>query len=296
MKVSFPLLLVLLLQSPVLPVEGDDLLTYRQEYHGEIQADTTVSVSELERYPARGLILSLAIPGAGQWYAGAKKKSLIYVGMELAGIAAWYQFKKRGESLVAEYEDFADKHWSLQSWVDWAPYLYAQGPEYHDVIIDGTHHLKIILESGVIVSSDTLAPPGWTGDLSKVNVIRNSEYYENIGKYDQFVSGWDDIFDENSNPAWEVQHKDVGDTVEVIIMTENRRKYLNIRKDSNGALQLAGYAVSVIMLNHVVSAIDAFLETRRGNRASPPIGMSVRPLYGAVSSYGIRGISFSISW
>lgn len=272
------------------------VLTVVSISHGQTQPDTTKLVAESVMYPARALVLSLAIPGAGQWYAGSKKKALIFASLEVAGILAWYQFRQNGEQLALDYQDFADEHWALKSWVEWAPYLYAQGEEYHDVIIDGTHHLMIILEDNSIVSSDTLASPEWEGNLDQVEVIRSSEFYENVGKYDQFVTGWDDLFGKTGEPAWRLVEKDVGDTAEVIIMTDNKQKYLNLRKDSNRAFQLAGYVVSAIMFNHVISAIDAFLETRRRTLPTPEVDMSIRPLYSPDSRFGVGGIALSIHW
>lgn len=303
MRFFSSILLIASLFSTMDGGDGSKLLHYRPEFHGPLfsvqdqtETDTSAIVPGNERYPARGLILSLVLPGAGQWYAGARKKALIFAGMEAAGLLAWYQFRKRGDDLQLDFEKFADEHWGLKSWVELAPYFYALGEEYHDVIIDGTHYLRINLGNDVIVSSDTLAPPEWEGNIDEITVIRNSEFYENIGKYDQFISGWDDIFDDNGEKAWKLEYKDVGDTVEVIIMTDNKQKYLNLRKKSNRTFQMAGYAVSAIMLNHMISAIDAFWETRRRTIRSPEIDTSVRLLFSPYSRFGVGGISFSISW
>ena len=294
------LVMTLLMVCVCVKVNGSKLIPYYPQFHGSLftfqNLSETVSsdtIPDTEVYPARGLVLSLAIPGAGQWYAGAKKKALIFAGMETAGLFLWYQMKKRGEDLQYDFEDFADEHWDLKSWVDVTPYLYAQGEEYRDIVIDGTHHLRIIVEENIL-SSDTLA--SWQGNLDEVDVIRDLEFYENIGKYDQFVSGWDDIFDENGRDAWKLKYKDVGDTTEVIVMTKNKKKYLNIRRDSNTAFRSANYIVSAIMLNHVISAIDAFWETRRQMMGSTPLDISVRPLFTPYSRFGVGGISFSVSW
>lgn len=298
-------------------INGSKLLSYHPEFHGSLtavqgQSDKDSSFQSLvpnepfsfemipetgvsRLSPAKGLILSLAIPGAGQWYAGVKKKALISTGVEVAGLFVWYLLKKQGEDLRINFEQFADEHWDLKSWVEWSPYLYAQGEEYQAIKIDGTHHLRIILEDNII-SSDTLASPLWEGDLNEIDVIRDIEFYEIIGKYDQFVSGWDDIFNENGGEEWELKNKDVGEKTEVIIMTKNKKKYLNLRKDSTTAFQMASYVVSAIMLNHAISAIDAFWETRRRLVGSPNLDTSVRLLFTPYSRFGVGGISFSISW
>ena len=47
-------------------------------------------------------------------------------------------------------------------------------------------------------------------------VIRDRDFYENIGKYDQFVGGWSDV---STNWYWE--EKDVGDSTEIVIKTSS---------------------------------------------------------------------------
>lgn len=270
------------------------LLEYRPRYHGgmlfqnEAVADSAEDDSSVIKYPARGLVMSLTVPGLGQLYAGSKKKAVLFVALELAGWATWRQMVVRGDDQLSSYEGFADEHWDLFQWWQRTSLLTSK---YPDVACQGTHHLRILLPGEAVVTSDSLCS-GW---IEGATVIANHEFYENVGKYDQFVAGWDDLFDDDGNPAWWEKEKSVGDSVEVLVMTERRDKYLSMRQEYNRLLQVASYAVSAIMFNHLVSAIDAFRETNRRWR-TPKIETSVGLMFSPVARRGVGGIALTVEW
>lgn len=255
-----------------------------------LQQDSTVATpTAVTAYPARALMLSLAVPGTGQWYAGSTRRAAVFGAMELAAWSAWRQLLARGEDAKKSFQRFADTHWDVEDWIDRVPLL---NSEFPDVAIEGTHHLRLLLPDQSIVSSDTLSS-GW---IEGASVIRDRDFYENIGKYDQFVAGWDDLFDIEGQPAWWIQEKDVGDTTETIVMTGRRKKFLGQRADHNRLLQFASYAISAIMFNHLVSGIDAAVQVRRRfgipARVHPSIGLLISPR----DRIAVRGVSLSVVW
>jgi hypothetical protein len=249
----------------------------------QIKVDSTI-------YPARGLILSMAIPGMGEWYAGAKKKALFFVGMEVAAWMSWRSFTKSGERIETEYELFANENWNLYQWWLRTPWLTSS---YGDVVCEGTHHLKLFLPGQTAtISSDSLCGWDW---IEGVEVVKDHEFYENIGKYDQFVAGWSDLFKEDGNNGWWEKEKSVGDSVEILVMTDLKNNYLDQRADSNDAFRLATYTVSAIMFNHLISAFDAFIETRRrllAPNTESALGLTFSPF----ARSGVGGISLAIRW
>lgn len=279
-----------------------DFGTYRPEFHRHlllsrtvVDTDTVEVEEEFYKYPARSLILSLAIPGAGQWYAGSKMKALMFAAFEVGSWAAWYHMKHRGKDLRIDFEKYANLHWSLVDWVSYSEILREYKPDiYGDVDILGTHHLWIILADGSRLPSDTLA----SGEIDPqdVQVQKDSEFYENIGKYDQFVAGWDDTGLSHGDTLWWDYKKDVGESIETIVMTKHREKYLNMREDHNIALKWAGYAVSAIMFNHVISALEAAWETRKQSHKQKKVETSLGLLYSPYSRFGVGGIRLSLSW
>jgi hypothetical protein len=167
-------------------------------------------------------------------------------------------------------------------------------PEY-GISAMGSHDIQILLPGGSIIGSneDTNGDsiPDWTSyDVDSIDVIRDRDFYENIGKYNQFVGGWDDI-----DEYW-VEAKSVGDSTEWLIMTVNRDSYLDLREEHNRYLQLAAYSVSAIMFNHIISAVDAVWETRRRSTRPDKVEASLKPTFSPSSKFGIGGFSLSLRW
>jgi hypothetical protein len=117
---------------------------------------------------------------------------------------------------------------------------------------------------------------------------KNHEYYENIGKYNQFFSGWDDA--DPNNP--DIKETKSGTP---IARSPHRSKYLHMRAEANRFKQVASYAISAVMFNHVVSAVDAIFSTTRWNRAH--VGrISGQVWYDPTNRYGLGGIRLSFAW
>ena len=287
---------MLILIAPLFS-SGSKLLNYESRFHGplpliqlEAEMDSTQAEADSNIYPARGLILSMAVPGMGEWYAGAKKKAIFFVGLEVAAWMSWRSFSKRGESIETEYEHFADDNWDLYQWWLRTPWLTSS---YGDVVCEGTHHLNLFLPGQTAtISSDSLCGRDW---IEGVEVVRDHEFYENIGKYDQFVSGWSDLFKEDGSNGWWEKEKSVGDSVEILVMTDFKNNYLDQRAESNDAYRLATYTVTAIMFNHLVSAFDAFIETRR-RLLKPNTESAMGLTFSPFARSGIGGISLAIRW
>jgi len=213
-----------------------------------------------EKSPGRAFLLSAVVPGAGELYAGAKWRALGFFGLEALGWYGWYNRKSRGEELEEEYKEFANNHWRLQDYINFMDaheycgveghHLYLSwqvNDEYHSILLDNNFKERVTQEEGVFGTnavesflSDSLG----TGSLAPV---RSRDYYENIGKYHQFACGWDDFFDVN-NP---------NDTT--LTISDNRDDYLTQRKDSNASLKAATKFITVVMFNHLFSALHAQL-------------------------------------
>jgi hypothetical protein len=123
--------------------------------------------------------------------------------------------------------------------------------------------------------------------MSHVIIRKSSEYYENIGKYNQFFSGWDDA--DPANPK--IEKTKTGD----IAWSANRRAYVNMRGEANRLKSLATYAVSAILFNHVVSATDALFSASRWNR-SHAVKIGGRLIRDLDQVSGFKGVEVSIRW
>ena len=143
------------------------------------------------------------------------------------------------------------------------------------------------------VSSDSLdAHPEWfySGDIV---VVRDRHFYENIGKYDQFVGGWNDAAD-----AWYWEEKDVGDSIEIVIKTPMKQDFIDQRYESNRMLSAAKYSITVLMFNHVISGIESVWTNQRKasekKKKQASIKTKLNLVYDPSMSLGVGGLKFSI--
>jgi len=173
--------------------------------------------------PGRAALMSLLLPGWGQvaqgrrWGWGSMAAEAL-----LAGAGIWAHAE--GIDRRADYQRFADLHWGrarYQDWVTGYPALTGEAWPYD-------HH--------------TLPPPGEEGH----------DYYEMIGKYDQFAPGWDDWTPEADRP-W------LGDS-------PHRRDYLVQRRDANRYLKGALTAGGLVFLNHALTSLEALIWGRAQQR------------------------------
>ena len=258
-------------------------------------------------YPARPMLYSLILPGVGQWYNKSPAWKIgLFAGIEVASIFSGLQWRKKAEDIRLQYEIFADQNWDLETWV--FNTLNTPIGNYADVHINGTHKIILVLSGslaeqyGNYVSSDSLENNAHWVYTGEVNVLRDRDFYENIGKYDQFVGGWTDCYDPSdiqyTFPQWFEVEKDVGDSTEIIISTPNKQDYVGQRARSNDYLNMAKYAVSAVMFNHVISALEAVWSTQIRNRPTKEqkVQTNVGLLYNQHAKYGVGGIAISLHW
>jgi len=230
-------------------------------------------------------VASLIIPGFGQYLNFSPWwKVALFTGIEVAGIAGYFAWKNEADDKTQEYENWADEHWKAQRWVSDSSILLndivsSGHTEVDDVRIDGSHDLTIVV-NGKYESSHILL----TNPNLEYTVIRDFDYYEGIGKYDQFVAGWDDAITD-----WEIVIKQITDGKnELIVMTPNKRKYLEIRDESNKFYKRAKIAATTLLINHLISALDVLLFSKFNSELSIEMDVSQE----LNSDYAIKGISF----
>ncbi len=180
--------------------------------------------------PMKAFVYSLVLPGAGQLYTGSKLKAVAFFGLEVLSWSGYILYHGKGDDKTGIYEAFADAHWSE---IRYGDFLYLNwGVRDDDSVYDDlgypyfTHHLP-----------DT----------------KTQQYYEMIGKYDQFVFGWDDT----DLPP------DSGNLSRAYLA--NRHHYEGLRHDANVMYGRATASLVVVMVNHIISGAEAALAARRHN-------------------------------
>jgi len=218
---------------------------------------TSVGSAQLKS-PGKALLLSAALPGAGEFYVGAKKRAIGFLALEAASWAWYFTQHSSGKDKEDEYMDFAVDEWSEEHYLDWYSHWedwYDARKGENDPPFDRifTHHL-----------------PGQ----------KNEDYYEMIGKYDQFAYGWigdpQDYLPGDFAPNDSLLGYDFTDQYTTYHIcrgvdataTEDRDLYVNLRGDANDLLKRATWGVSASLFNHVISALDAALAAKAFNRRS----------------------------
>ena len=214
---------------------------------GGVTASASGSTEE-KKNPGKALMLSAIFPGAGELYAGATLRSALFFAIE---VGCWYgavSYAQRGNDKTDEFEAFADDHWresiyrtlEYQAAIDENARKGYQGTENDWNTLTWSEKIDYL-------------PGNFTHELPDE---REQQYYENVGKYlTQFGFGWDDESGDNPNTQY------LWDGT-----SPRANLYVDMRYDANNLLDASSTFFSIIMVNHVVSALDAGFVVRNNNR------------------------------
>lgn len=197
--------------------------------------------------PRRAFLLSAMLPGAGEFYAGATKRAIGFFGVEALALGAYFTWKGKGDDIEQEFRSVANASWDPVAYLEWRTSTRAS--RYSSI----THALpcsSFVAGGGDIKSS-----------LKDCSGRQTQQYYELLGKYNQFIAGWDDVVRTDSKSP--VQPTDI-DSVESF-SSQKRFKYEDQRNDSNVYLKRASNILGLILVNHALSAIDAARAARLHN-------------------------------
>ena len=241
----------------ILSEEGQAFLVGLRAVEGDADPEPTPmprTETRKGKSSKRAFLLSALVPGLGEWYAGSKKRALAFFGAEAALVGMWAAWKGKGNDLEEEFRAVADEHWDPEEYIAWRESTISNNSsithalpcssEVRDVYIPARREWINMSQSGGLGSA------AFGGCASS----QIQQYYELLGKYDQFVAGWKDLRRGGStgNP---VEWTEV-DSVENF-HSERRLRYEDDRDESNRFLKRASTISGVILINHVISAIDA---------------------------------------
>jgi len=198
--------------------------------------------------PMLAAALSAAVPGAGEFYSGSWIKGTVFLAIEVAAWVGYKHYTDKGNDLRTTFRHYADTHWFKLGENPANPSL---GYDPNDPTVPSTHGLP---ES------------------------KTQQYYEMIGKYDQFEKGWDD---------WSK-----GVLVRPDI-TPHRDYYESMRHDHNDQLINASRCTMAALTNHLLSAVDAAWTVHRHNRS---IRAALRTDVIMAQSEAVPALSLRMAW
>ncbi len=236
-----------------LPVTGDITLDFfglrdlsgGPHLAGE-QAPGAVAGDRKSPWIAGGL--SLLLPGAGEIYDESYWKSALFLAVEAGAWILAYSWDKQGDRQTDSFQDFANAHWSVVQYAQFAQDKLTDPKVTYKWLKPGTegqapwdrvdwNELNRMERDIAGYYSHTLPPHG------------DQQYYEEIGKYPQYNQGWND-----ANLSLSPDYATVKGN-----LTPNDLFYALERGKANTYYEHATLFVSVAIINHLVSSIDAAL-------------------------------------
>ena len=180
------------------------------------------------------MLASLVLPGAGEALGGHKRG---YV-MMAVDIFSWTQVSKYhqdGEDYSDAYYEFADAHYTDANLV----------LAYNRNTVDPRAGLGLDYIPNAPTINDESELDGWVdGEGNEIPGLPlyvtkeddRREYYENLGKWDQFIFGWDDFIRPDSPPPGidYVSDGSISDLRQPWV-SYNRETYRTMRADANDA-------------------------------------------------------------
>jgi hypothetical protein len=206
----------------------------------------------------KAFAMSLVVPGAGQFYTGSKIKAGTFFAADALLWTGYLIYRGKGNDKESEYMKYADDKYTPSDYFTWWDGL-------SQAVQDSFSHR---------IHENPNDPEG---------AVRNHEYYENIGKYDQFQLGWDDI----NTPPPPVP----GGTP---VLSEFRRTYLDMRKQANDYFSNASTMAMVSIANHLISAFDAAIGAKKYNRGTRQYSLQLKSknIDGKVAPFLVAEVKF----
>ncbi|MCX6831186.1 MAG: DUF5683 domain-containing protein [candidate division Zixibacteria bacterium] len=208
-------------------IQQDELKTYRQlqEWTGAKFAAsefedfpmTSDLLNTSYRSPSKAFLYSMMIPGGGQLYNHSTFKAGLFMAVEVASWADWLLNHQQGQKKTDDYNNFADREWSAERYTNWL-----------------IETIGIVSDTAEFIRNDSTMR--FTHHLP---ATKTQQYYEMIGKYDQFRYGWSDtdyLIGKDNSPL--------------------RKQYLSDRATANSYFTKAKTGAIIAIANHLLSAFS----------------------------------------
>lgn len=218
------------------------LVTYEELMHARSAAEQPAERPGSGKKIALAMLASAILPGAGEVYVWTDTRKLGHLLRAPVFMALdayfWYSYDynhDKGKEIKAEYEAFCDAHWSEERFLQLHPYCAGIGGcdswEQYNEEAKGDYWYFVYIP----------------------RELDREEYYENCGKYDAFAFGWDD---------WD------GDYDNFRPWTPNRTAYWAMRSESDDYLVKGDQFIMLLIINRVVSMLDAGWLAYRASRGA----------------------------
>ena len=272
----------------------------RRDLLGPVKVSKVHGIDEMKgRYknPRKALFLSLLVPGAGQMYVGGSTATYVrggvYIALEVLMWSGWGYFSiYKYNDQVKKYKRFAKDHYSIGRYEVAMRNLYNAGGKlysnefnnrymgtrksfceaiYGDAGNAGCYHENALYEGdsrhlGLFGDKDVMLGDEMNAfsKETKRDFNKESELFQLLSE-DAYVLGWEDaesaiVSDLNlETPNSETASLSKSGS-------DYQRKYRSMRRDANDYADMQAWFIGGLILNHIVSAVDAALTANAHNK------------------------------
>jgi hypothetical protein len=244
-------------------------------------------VKENKYSPLAVGLYSAVVPGAGQFYTKTYWQSAAFFGAEVLSWVVYAAYYSKGNRQTDAFQNYADEHWSVVRYADWIQINYSESiyinPDQSLKPWERVHWDELNLAEGKIGALTDAQGKTYTGFSHPLAPYGDQQYYEMIGKYSQFGSGWDDAA---SFQAGGFTKADVVANNGIGNVSPRFLEYRDMRSKANSFYNIATTVSYIIVVNHVFSALEAALNTSKINHRLQLQGhIQSRVIYGTMVEF-----------
>jgi len=250
------------------------------------------------------VLFSALLPGAGQLYRG-QKRGFAYIAAEVVGVTAWAFFKNEGNNKRDEYIDFARVN-SRETVATYDPWWGLIQNRIHPELVgdwDYYEHMSQYRRSGRY-DRDLNNDYSQTGNL--VDLDPEIEYTDSFNNRQWGIARINYFESDPENPdSYSGTHADTLAAKEFYAHTSvteayawdwgpytaNQNEFGRIIDNADSAFRRASFSLGILLANHVVSTIDAYISAKSYNsKIGGPDGLGVNVVPGTADEFGPRAM------
>jgi len=239
---------------------------------------STTATGYTEKSVAGAMLLSAAIPGLGQIYAGGTRGYVVggtMLAVDALAVSQYFGNNSKGDDAKDNYERFADTHYDrdrFYSYVRDTVVVYSANEDFNSCTVPGEYD-----SSGCWGAIDDAFPLS-SGD--------DALYYEQIGVENNYVFGWDDwspydMGNPNHEDLWYGWQPAEPFPNGIPSSSANKDKYNDMRQDADDYYSKADRFAWIMVIGRVVSMVDAAILVKLRNTDLAGLGSNPRLTFDA---------------
>lgn len=254
------------------------------------------------RSPKLAMLMSLAVPGLGQAYARSYWRTALYGVAELAVIGVSVNFGRKGREKGEEAQSYADRHYKVDKFMGYYRALKAHVEQKHSELYAHKNYDHDVAEW--MRSEIYWYPKDENKEIPDTTYVRREltggGYYDYISQ-SKYVHGWDDAepsYSQNdpdrlyvtngqgeiSDSSYTYRYESAGDSTNPWLLdvvnpppgeeenlsgiygySAHQEHYNDLVHESNDLYKTSTKVLLLLVANHLVSAVDAFIAARAHN-------------------------------